>query len=56
MEMMKRGVVTRTRPAPGVHLSPGDSILFAPPLVVREAEIDHILSAAREAVKTVLGA
>jgi len=54
-EMMKRGVLTRTRPAPGPHPSPGDSILFAPPLVVSEAEVDRFVSVARDAVKTVLG-
>ena len=30
-EMMKRGVVTRTRPSPGPHPAPGDSVYFAPP-------------------------
>jgi adenosylmethionine-8-amino-7-oxononanoate aminotransferase len=54
-EMMKRGVVTRTRPAPGPHPSPGDSILFAPPLVVTENEIDLLVNVAHEAVKAVLG-
>jgi adenosylmethionine-8-amino-7-oxononanoate aminotransferase len=54
-EIMKRGVVTRTRPAPGAHPFPGDSILFAPPLVVSEAEIDRIVGAAEAAVTTVLG-
>jgi adenosylmethionine-8-amino-7-oxononanoate aminotransferase len=54
-EMMKRGVVTRTRPAPGPHPSPGDSILFAPPLIVTESEIDRLVNVAHEAVKAVLG-
>jgi putrescine aminotransferase len=54
-EMMKRGVVTRTRPAVGPHPGPGDVICFAPPLVVTEAEIDRLVSVAREAVKAVLG-
>ena len=35
-EMMKRGVVTRVRPVAGAHPAPGDSIFFAPPLVVTE--------------------
>ena len=54
-EMMKRGVVTRTRPVVGPHPSPGDAIYFAPPLVVTEAEIDRLVAAARDAVKAVLG-
>ena len=55
-EMMKRGVVTRTRPAAGVHPAPGDAVFFAPPLVVTEAEVDRLVSVARDAVKAVLGA
>src|SRR2546425_9616684 len=55
-EMMKRGVVTRTRPAAGAHPAPGDSVYFAPPLVVTEAEIDRLVSVTRDAVKVVLGA
>jgi len=54
-EMMKRGVVTRTRPTPGPHPAPGDMVSFAPPLVVTEAEIDRLVSVARDAVKVVLG-
>ena len=41
--MMKRGVVTRARPAGGPHPAPGDSIFFAPPLVVTEAEVDRLV-------------
>jgi putrescine---pyruvate transaminase len=55
-EMMKRGVVTRTRPAAGAHPAPGDTVFFAPPLVVTESEIDQLVSVARDAVKVVLGA
>ena len=55
-EMMKRGVVTRTRPVAGPHPSPGDAIFFAPPLVVTEAQIDRFVGVARDAVKAVLGA
>jgi len=55
-EMMKRGVVTRTRAVAGVHPAPGDSVYFAPPLVVTEAEIDRLVSVTRDAVKVVLGA
>jgi putrescine aminotransferase len=55
-EMMKRGVVTRTRPSGGVHPAPGDAVYFAPPLVVTEEEIDRLVSVSRDAVKLVLGA
>ncbi len=54
-EMMKRGVITRTRPAVGAHPAPGDVIFFAPPLVVTEAEIDRLVSVAHDAVEQVLG-
>ncbi len=53
-EMTKRGVITRTRPAVGAHPAPGDVLFFAPPLVVNEAEIDRLVSVARDAVKAVL--
>jgi putrescine---pyruvate transaminase len=53
-EMMKRGLVTRTLRASGPHPAPGDMMLFAPPLVVTEAEIDRVVSVAQEAVKAVL--
>ena len=46
-EMTKRGVVTRTR---------GESIFFAPPLVVTEAQVDRLIAVTRDAVKAVLGA
>ena len=55
-EMMKRGVVTRTRPAAGAHPAPGDAVFFAPPLVIGETEIDRLVSVTRDAVKAVLGA
>ena len=54
-EMMKRGVVTRTRPSGGVHPAPGDALYFAPPLVVTKEEIDQLVSVSTEAVKVVLG-
>ena len=53
-EMMKRGVITRTRPAVGAHPAPGDILFFAPPLVVAESEIDRLVSVARDAVTAVL--
>ena len=46
-EMVKRGVVTRNR---------GESIFFAPPLVVTEAQVDRLIAVARDSVKAVLGA
>jgi adenosylmethionine-8-amino-7-oxononanoate aminotransferase len=54
-EMMKRGVITRTRPAVGPDPAPGDILFFAPPLVVTKADIDRLVSVARDAVKVVLG-
>jgi adenosylmethionine-8-amino-7-oxononanoate aminotransferase len=45
-EMIKRGVVTRIR---------GESIFFAPPLVVTEAQVDRLVSVTRDSVKAVLG-
>jgi putrescine---pyruvate transaminase len=53
-EMMKRGVITRTRPSAGAHPAPGDLLFFAPPLVATEADIDRLVSVAREAVDAVL--
>jgi adenosylmethionine-8-amino-7-oxononanoate aminotransferase len=54
-EMMKRGVVTRVRPVAGAHPAPGDIIYFAPPLVVTAADVDRLVSVARDAVKAVVG-
>jgi adenosylmethionine-8-amino-7-oxononanoate aminotransferase len=52
-EMMKRGLLTRVRAqTPG---GPGDTIFFAPPLVVTTAEVDRIVSITRDAVKAVVG-
>jgi putrescine aminotransferase len=55
-EMVRRGVVTRTRPAGGAHPATGDILFFAPPLVVTAEEIDRLVGVSHEAVKTVLGA
>jgi len=55
VEMRKRGLVTRTRPAAGEHPAPGDEVLFAPPLIISEAEIDRMVSIVRESVRAVLG-
>jgi putrescine aminotransferase len=54
-EMLKRGVITRTRPSAGADPAPGDILYFAPPLVVTEADIDRLVDAARDAVLAVVG-
>ncbi len=54
IEMMNRGVITRTRPAVGPDPAPGDILFFAPPLVVTEAEVDRLVEAARDSVQAVL--
>jgi putrescine---pyruvate transaminase len=55
-ELMKRGVITRTRPSAGEHPAPGDILFFAPPLVVNDADVDRLIVVAQEAVEAVLGA
>src|SRR5438093_4492722 len=52
-EMMKRGVITRTRPAAGPHPAPGDAVFFAPPLVITESEVQRLVSVARDAARVV---
>ena len=54
-EMTKRGVMTRVRPTSGAHPATGDTIFFAPALVISEAEVDRLVSVTRDAVKSVLG-
>src|SRR2546425_42116 len=53
-EMTKRGVITRVRPTSGAHPATGDIIMFAPALVITEAEVDRLVSVTRDAVKSVL--
>ena len=53
-EMMKRGLVTRTLRAAGAHPAMGDAVLFAPPLVITEQEIDQLVSITWDAAKAVL--
>lgn len=53
-EMVKRGLVTRTRAVAGPHPAPGDTVFLAPPLVVTEAEVDRMVGIVRDAVKAVL--
>jgi adenosylmethionine-8-amino-7-oxononanoate aminotransferase len=55
-EMMKRGMVTRVRPVAGSHPAPGDTIYYAPPLVITAPEVDRMLEVTRDALKAVLGA
>jgi adenosylmethionine-8-amino-7-oxononanoate aminotransferase len=55
-EMMKRGVVTRTRPAAGPNSGPGDILFFAPPLVITESEIETLVNVSRDAAQVVFGA
>ncbi len=55
-EMLKRGVITRTRGSGGAHPAIGDCVCFAPPLVITEAEIDRMVSAVAEALSAVVGA
>ncbi|HLJ46164.1 MAG TPA: aspartate aminotransferase family protein [Bryobacteraceae bacterium] len=54
-EMMKRGVITRTRPTGGAHPAFGDAVYFAPPLVITEAEIDRLVGVTAESAKAVFG-
>jgi adenosylmethionine-8-amino-7-oxononanoate aminotransferase len=54
-EMMKRGLVTRVRPVAGAHPAPGDTVFYAPPLVVTAAQVDRIIEITGDAVKAVLG-
>ena len=53
-EMMKRGLVTRTLRAGGAHPALGDAVLFAPPLVITEQEVDRLVTIAADAAKAVL--
>jgi putrescine aminotransferase len=54
-EMSKRGVMTRVRATGGPHPANGDCVFFAPPLIVKEDEVDRLVSVTRDAVKAVLG-
>jgi len=55
-EMIKRGVVTRIRAASGAHPGHGDILFFAPPLIITEAEIERLVSVARDAARAALEA
>jgi adenosylmethionine-8-amino-7-oxononanoate aminotransferase len=54
-EMVKRGLMTRVRPSSGPHPANGDTIFFAPPLIVTDKEVDRVVDVARDAVRAVLG-
>jgi L-2,4-diaminobutyrate transaminase len=54
-EMVKRGMITRTRPAAGEHPAPGDAVFFAPPFVITEAEVERLVDVCRDAAEVVLG-
>jgi adenosylmethionine-8-amino-7-oxononanoate aminotransferase len=54
IELMKRGVITRTRPSTGLHPATGDILFFAPPLIVTEQDVDRLIDMADEAVRSVL--
>ena len=52
--LQRRGLITRTRPAAGEHPAAGDQVLFAPPLVIGEREIEGIVSITKEAINAVI--
>ncbi|WP_058188551.1 aminotransferase family protein [Terracidiphilus gabretensis] len=54
IEMINRGVITRTRPVIGEHPLPGDEVLFAPPLIINEEQIHQMVEVTKESVETVL--
>jgi putrescine---pyruvate transaminase len=54
IEMINRGVITRTRPVIGEHPLPGDEVLFAPPLIINEEQIHQMVAVTKESVETVL--
>ena len=54
-ELKKLGILTRTRATEGPHPASGDQILFAPPLVITEPEVQRLVKSLREAVHTVTG-
>jgi len=53
-ELHTRGVVTRTRSSAGEHPSPGDQVLFAPPLIITESEINGLVETTRNSIEAVL--
>jgi adenosylmethionine-8-amino-7-oxononanoate aminotransferase len=53
-EMRSRGVITRTRSAAGEHPDPGDQVLFAPPLIIQESDIQELIAVTKDAIEAVL--
>jgi len=53
-EMRKRGVITRTRPAAGEDPAPGDEVLFAPPLVINNEEMQRMIGILLDSLAAVL--
>ena len=53
-EMRSRGVITRTRSAAGEHPAPGDQVLFAPPLIIQESDIQELIAVTKDAIEAVL--
>jgi putrescine aminotransferase len=53
-ELRNRKLVTRTRSAAGEHPAPGDQVLFAPPLVIEEEEIEALVTITKEAVEAAI--
>lgn len=54
-ELKRLGILTRTRGAEGPNPAAGDQILFAPPLVISQSEVERVVQSLRTAVVTVLG-
>ena len=54
-ELKRLGILTRTRGTEGPHPAAGDQILFAPPLVITEPEVQRLVKSLRETVHTVIG-
>jgi putrescine aminotransferase len=51
-EMAERGLITRIRPAVGEAPNlPGDILLFAPPLVITDAEVDRMVAIVADSVE-----
>jgi adenosylmethionine-8-amino-7-oxononanoate aminotransferase len=53
-ELRDRGVITRTRSAAAEHPAPGDQVLFAPPLIIGETDIELLVEITKKAVGALL--
>ena len=56
MEMAKGGLITRTIPAAGPHPAIGDTVVFAPPLIITSEDVDRLVAIARTALDAVIRA